>query len=453
MASTSASKKRKRDADDDAKVSLALSNQPKSQLGPVLGEYWFLLMVVQVKFNSTTICRNSANFPSIKPSKSTTFKCYQTAKRPEATMDEDEETNFAALQTLIAGETDAIDLYSSDETRKASVGSRYFVGVHDKRTGVTTIRHVPLHTMTHQVKALKSLQPAPVSALERLEARAALGESFGTKKAKQAIKAQERNKVDVSAMETVADRLQESIQRNTEALPSKEEAQATADNTRLVPKYNPDAITASEIYPLHNIISQAEWKALSPTPFLHASTSKERIALLPYQRSSWINQHLNLVCASPSPSKTDIKILLYISAMMTFRNLAFRKFDKAAIQEKLSAVPSVVIDGLFARFTETARGSTQPQSTSQTETLLLTHMFALCLRIDDYATDTSLIANDLSQKVATINTLFKSLGCKITKLTITDLKRLGLPDSAGEVKRAVLKTPLEFPKPRTRRRT
>lgn len=35
------------------------------------------------------------------------------------------------------------------------------------------------------------------------------------------------------------------------------------------------------------------------------------------------------------------------------------------------------------------------------ETLLLTHMFALCLRIDDYATDTTLIANDLSQKVAT----------------------------------------------------
>jgi hypothetical protein len=70
-----------------------------------------------------------------------------------------------------------------------------------------------------------------------------------------------------------------------------------------------------------------------------------------------------------------------------------------------------------------------------------------------------------------ISTLFKSLGmsklfcpssplpdfvrlsgCKVNKLTQSDLKRLGLPDAAGEVKRAVLKTPLEFPKARTRRR-
>lgn len=34
------------------------------------------------------------------------------------------------------------------------------------------------------------------------------------------------------------------------------------------------------------------------------------------------------------------------------------------------------------------------------ETMLLTHMFALCLRIDDYATDTTLVAKDLSMAVA-----------------------------------------------------
>lgn len=34
------------------------------------------------------------------------------------------------------------------------------------------------------------------------------------------------------------------------------------------------------------------------------------------------------------------------------------------------------------------------------ETMLLTHMFALCLRLDDYATDTTLIAKDLSMSAA-----------------------------------------------------
>jgi DNA-directed RNA polymerase I subunit RPA49 len=33
------------------------------------------------------------------------------------------------------------------------------------------------------------------------------------------------------------------------------------------------------------------------------------------------------------------------------------------------------------------------------ETMLLTHMFALCLRLDDYSTDSTLIAKDLSMSV------------------------------------------------------
>ncbi|KAG9308698.1 Rpa49 subunit specific to nuclear RNA polymerase I [Chiua virens] len=422
MAPASTSKKRKRD-DDQQKISLALSDQPKSQLGPVL-----------------------VNFPAIKAPKSTSFDCYQTEKVPV-----NEDTHFADLPTLIAGETDVVDFFSSTESRRTSFGSRYLVAVHNKRTKTTTLREAPLHILSHQVKALKSLKPAPVSTFQRLEGRAALGDTFGTKKAKQAIRAQERNKVDVSAMEAVADHLQDIIQRNTQALPSKEEARAMADGARLVPPYNSDAETPSEIYPLHNVIPEAEWKTLSPSAIIQASTSKERTALLTYQRSKWINQHLDLVCASPSPSKTHAKILMYISIMMSFRNLTIREFKKPDVYEKLSAAPSIIIDGLMSRFTETPRGSTKPQSTSQTETLLLTHMFSLCLRVDDYATDTTLVASDLSQKLALINTLFKLMGCKINKLTVHDLKRLGLPDSAGEAKRAVLKTPLEFPKPRVKR--
>ncbi|KAH0833916.1 RNA polymerase I associated factor, A49-like protein [Lanmaoa asiatica] len=277
MAPASTSKKRKRD-DNEAKVSFALSDQPKSQLGPVL-----------------------VNFPAINPPKSTSFHCYQTEKAAV-----DEESQFAELPTLITGETHAVDFFSSSESRQVPVGSRYFVAVHNKRTKTTTIREAPLHILTHQVKVLKSLKPAAISTLQRLEARAALGESFGTKKAKQAIKAQERNKVDVSAMETVADHLQESIQRNTQALPSREEAQATADSARLVPSYNPDAETPSEIYPMHNVIPEVEWKTLSPSAIIQASSSKERKALLTYQRSNWVNQHINLVCSSPSPSKTHM---------------------------------------------------------------------------------------------------------------------------------------------------
>ena len=42
-------------------------------------------------------------------------------------------------------------------------------------------------------------------------------------------------------------------------------------------------------------------------------------------------------------------------------------------------------------------------------------------------------------------------GCIIKTLSHTELKERGLPDSAAETKRAVLKVPLEFPKTRVKR--
>jgi DNA-directed RNA polymerase I subunit RPA49 len=134
----------------------------------------------------------------------------------------------------------------------------------------------------------------------------------------------------------------------------------------------------------------------------------------------------------------------------------------------------------------------RPQITTEKQTTLLAHIFALCLRVDDYATDTTVIAKDLRMQTAKsvpsflpsltppkyfhmcrVNALFKSLGafiaqqihaprlipsfiltgCKIETLSDKDLKRLGLPSSAADTKRAVLRVPVEFPKPRFGKKT
>ncbi|EGO02918.1 hypothetical protein SERLA73DRAFT_165847 [Serpula lacrymans var. lacrymans S7.3] len=425
MASTS-SKKRKRGSDDVGKVTFEVSETLTSQAGPVL-----------------------VNFPSIKPPQNTPFVRYKINNKGSGN---DDTAVHADDKIIVAGETNSVEFFSSDETQRASAGCRYLVGVHNKQTGVTTLRPAPLHILTQQVKALKRLEPAAVSSMQRLEARAALGETFGTKKAKAAIKARERNKVDAAAMEGVAGHLQDRIEQNTMALPTQEEAKATADSARLIPPYNPDAFDAEGVYPLHNVIPEVEWRALSTSALIAANDDQNRVALLPYQRSSWVNQHLRVVFSASTPKKSDIKILLYIAAMLAFRASTFKRIDKQAVHEKLHGVPSVIIDGLLSRFTETARGSTDAQTTTQTQTTILTYMFALCLRVDDFSTDTTLIAADLSQPVTKINTLFRSLGCKIEKATQTDLKRLGLPNSASETKRAVLRMPLTFPQARLKRR-
>lgn len=189
------------------------------------------------------------------------------------------------------------------------------VGVHNKRTGTTTLRAAPLHLLTHQVKALKNIKPAPVSAKQLMEARAALGETFGTKKAKANIRARERNKVDVSAMEGVADHLQDRIEKSTVALPTQgesrpyfcalsrpnivsEEATETANSTRLIPPHNEDAEVPGDVYQLHDIIPEAEMKAISTSALTSANGTWERMALLPFRRSNWINQHMNILFAA-----------------------------------------------------------------------------------------------------------------------------------------------------------
>ncbi|TFK48256.1 RNA polymerase I associated factor A49-like protein [Heliocybe sulcata] len=418
MASTSASKKRKR---DESRFSFQVEDQATA-CGPVL-----------------------ASFPAIEPPAKTSFKCYAQEKYPG-------EDGVSSQSMIVAGETDKVEFASRDYGELN--GCRYLIGIHDKRTGKTTFRPAPLHVFSRQVKVLKGIEPAPVTPAQRMEARNALSEIFGTKKAQAMVRARERNKVDVSAMQNVAGHLQDRIESNTTSLPTKEEAQAAADSSRLIPRYQADATMPDDVYQLHDIIPELEWNALPVSVLVAAKSQGERVALLPHTRSKWVNQHLQLSFSAPKVNKTTVKILFYISCMLAFRSMAPRKLaDKQALQERLSRVPSATLDGLLSRFSETSRDSEQLRSTSQTETSLLTHMFALCLKVDDYATDTTLVASDLSMQITKVNALFKSLGCTVEKLTMAELKRLGLPDSAAATKRAVLKVPLEFPKPRAKRRT
>jgi hypothetical protein len=60
-------------------------------------------------------------------------------------------------------------------------------------------------------------------------------------------------------------------------------------------------------------------------------------------------------------------------------------------EEQLSESPSLVLG-----FTSHATHFFRAQVTTETQTNLLTHMFALCLHLDTYATDTIILGNDLS---------------------------------------------------------
>ncbi|PPQ98682.1 hypothetical protein CVT24_003309 [Panaeolus cyanescens] len=428
MSAAVVNKKRKRDSSPEPRFVVSTSSLGKT--GPLLVSY-----------------------PAVSPPQSTHFKCYARKKsKTEAEDGKEDQRNL-----LVVGETKAVEFTTNDEeTQKAAdSGCRYLIAVHNKRTGETSL--IPSskspQILSHTVKALKSL---PVSAapskLQYLAAKNALGETFGTKKQKASIRAQERNRIDVSAMEGVMNYVMDSIDKGAEGLMTAEETKEAADSNRLIPPFSAEATDPADIYPLHSIIPEAEWKALSIAPFDAASDMKQKKAMLPYQRSSWVNEHLKNLDTSTSKNKKNIKILLYISALLAFRQAGFKPIDKEKLYERLSAVPSITVDSFLNRFAEQPRGQTSFQMTTATGTNLLTHIFALCLKVDGFATNTKVIAHDLSMPVTQVNDLFKSLGCKITKLSDKERAQLGLAASAAEDKRAVLTAPVEFPKPRLRKK-
>ena len=74
-----------------------------------------------------------------------------------------------------------------------------------------------------------------------------------------------------------------------------EETKAVANKNRLIPPFSESATDPADIYRLHDIIAEAEWKALSISQFNATQSQKERIAMLPYRKSTWINDHLSIV--------------------------------------------------------------------------------------------------------------------------------------------------------------
>ncbi|CAE6350801.1 unnamed protein product [Rhizoctonia solani] len=389
--------------------------------------------------SSTLVGPVLAHFPSLAPPPETPAHVYRSKHSPQDAPPEN-------TSTILVSETPKIEYISTNQDYAAAghgYTCQYMMAIHNREDNTITFRPVPLYDLTRTVKALKNYEPQAVSQAQRMQARNVLGEAFGTKKAKAAIKAAERNRVDVGAMKDVQDFVVDSVRGGTSALPTKDVVTEMSLSNRLIPAPDLSATTPSDAYPLANLIPHAEFASISIQPFLTATTPEERRALLPHRHSTWINGRLRaLFTNAESISKSKLKCLIYVSTLFAFRQMAGYTLSKAggdpraALRERLdsSIVSDLIFDGLIERFTETARGG-RPTVTSQAETKLFTYLLALCLRLDGFSTVILPLATDLKIAPTKLTTYFKSLGCKV--------------QGTGDDRRAVLAVPLEFPKPKS----
>ncbi len=81
--------------------------------------------------------------------------------------------------------------------------------------------------------------------------------------------------------------------------------------------------------------------------------------------------------------------------------------------------------------------------------MVLSHILALTLVVDDFKTDVKDIRQDLKIELKDLKSLFKELGCPLRNPTETELKSLRIPKAESALhQHAQLKLPLTFPKAR-----
>ena len=78
-----------------------------------------------------------------------------------------------------------------------------------------------------------------------------------------------------------------------------------ADKNRLIPPFSESATDPADIYPLNDIIPEAELKALSISRFEATESQKERIAMLPYRKSTWVNDHLSTLAEATGKKRKN----------------------------------------------------------------------------------------------------------------------------------------------------
>src|ERR1700761_2094396 len=76
-----------------------------------------------------------------------------------------------------------------------------------------------------------------------------------------------------------------------------------ADNSRPVPPFSLTATDPSDVYPLHGIIHETEWKSLPVSGLYEAGSAHNRKQILPFRGSDWVNTRLESIMQQTEKDK------------------------------------------------------------------------------------------------------------------------------------------------------
>ncbi|KAJ3174084.1 DNA-directed RNA polymerase I subunit rpa49 [Geranomyces variabilis] len=369
------------------------------------------------------------SFPDL-PSKSNSVGFQTFSKRPAGAAS----AVAQKRRRIVVGQTPKLEYVGNNDAKSFC---RYVVGVFDKETKQLTLQETELFHLTTTVKTLKQHESRHIGE-KNMTARNALGEAFGTKKRRQAIKAMEKNQVDVSGLTDVSDIIKGAIDEKTAAIPTRSEIAEDTKQDRAIPPYNAAAQTPSEVYAPEDLATDAELKALQFKQLWKIRGSDDvKAQLAPMSLTSWVWDKMH-ACLRSKDDVNRFRRLLYLGFLMKFYTLKDRDLNSGRVAERVGGAPAIVADTFMTKFTEFQEdnGRTKYRVSPKLKDKMLAYILALKLTLNEFKLDVNHISSDMGIPITRLVKVARELGCRV------DNKR----DEEGTArKKVVLTVPLTFP--------
>ncbi|KAL2917325.1 DNA-directed RNA polymerase I subunit rpa49 [Polyrhizophydium stewartii] len=392
-----------------------------------------------------------ASFPVVPPAlDSIEFGVFNRPTPPNA----DAATKaMSRKRRLVVGETPKMEYVGETE----AANCKYIVGVLDKATGVVTLREADTLSMTPIVKAQKlnhqsrtiaekpflllnavHLTLTPVHASQNMTARNQLGEAFGTKKRKQAIRALEKNQVDVSGLQAVAHKISEKIEETSALLPAKAEIDSKMLAERDIPPCNTEATTPEEVYRIADIVPAEVLDSIDIKQLWKSRLESDIAkAMQSLKATDWVLGRI-VATVQEQSDKKRAKLLVYLAMLARFYSLKQHELNKD-ISQALGGSQTVAehVAFMFSEWQEDGNGKRRLRVSNKLKDKLLAYIVALCLHLNNFSVNLNQIASDLSLPMTKVVSVAREMGCRVETYKSSDGGQFG-------EKRAVLALPLVF---------
>ncbi|KAI9173111.1 DNA-directed RNA polymerase I subunit rpa49 [Blastocladiella emersonii ATCC 22665] len=403
-----------------------------------------------------------ATLGGVTPASTTPFSVYRSTAPAKTAR---------AAHRVVASETHTVQLYgdSFSEPTGTEGAAQYMVGLVNRKTGRVRLVPSPVVHVEPKYKTVVATAAERVDKSRIVAARNALGEAFGNKKAKTAIRAIEKNRINADALDVAAGELQANVTESLEFIPTAEELAADAELDNPLPPYDITTDDVAEIYPVASLFPGAlrrlldEWcKAVFAAK--NQAQVDEMLAELGIgapegetaagARQTYAERELKtLVVKKKANGKRDtlraslslLAVLLTRMAQVSDRDLkslsalasSLRAPANMALELQRAFADKVAVSGTRVKYAMTPRAKTRVQCFA----------LAALLHLQSFQLSTADVAKDFATAPKNIALLACSMGCKATSLSAAQLAQMGTADLASRSSRVTLEAPLKFPPP------